>query len=526
MRAHEMLTLVRIPDAARRLDDYPHQFSGGMRQRVMIAMALACDPKLLIADEPTTALDVTIQAQILKLMLELKAKTGAAIILITHDLGVVAETCQRVIVMYAGRKVEEAPVAELFDRPAHPYTRGLMASIPRGNAGARAKRLQRNPRHGAVAARADPRLRLRAALRVRRSTRCRQRGAGADAGRRRAGASAPRAAAEVGAGVMSTVAIAPILEVSDLKKHFPVRRGLLQRTVAEVKAVDGVSFALARRRNAVPGRRIRLRQIDGRKADPAPDRADRRAASRSRARTSRSCRRGHARKRRRLQMVFQDPYASLNPRLTAGTIVGEPLENFERLGRGERGGAVAPARARRPGADAMHRYPVRVLGRPAPAARHRAGAGAVPRLIVADEPVSALDVSVQAQVLNLLMDLQDELGLAYLFISHDLGVVEHMATASRSCISGASSRSATKERLFARPLHPYTRALIAAAPIPDPRAKRERIVLEGDVPSPMTPPSGCRFHTRCPFAFDRCRREAPLLREAQPGHRFACHLDA
>ena len=318
----------------------------------------------------------------------------------------------------------------------------------------------------------------------------------------------------------------PILEVSNLKKHFPVRRGLLQRAVAEIKAVDGVSFALAAGETlclvgesgcgkSTVGRLI-LRLIDATSGDIIFKGENITALSREAMRN----------KRQALQIVFQDPYASLNPRLTAGTIVGEPIENFDRLGRSEREGRVKALLARVGlGADALHKYPFEFSG----GQRQRLGIARAlalsPSVIVADEPVSALDVSVQAQVLNLMMDLQAELGLAYLFISHDLGVVEHMADRVAVMYLGRIVEIAAKEELFASPRHPYTRALISAAPLPDPTAKRERIVLEGDVPSPMTPPTGCHFHTRCPFAVARCRKEYPPLRKYGPMHQFACHLD-
>jgi oligopeptide/dipeptide ABC transporter ATP-binding protein len=319
---------------------------------------------------------------------------------------------------------------------------------------------------------------------------------------------------------------APILDVKHLKKHFPVRRGLLQRTVAEIKAVDGVSFALAAGETlclvgesgcgkSTVGRLI-LRLID-------PTSGDIVFKGESITSLSREAMRD---KRQRLQIVFQDPYASLNPRLTAGTIVAEPLENFDRLGRAEREGRVRELLARVGlGADALSKYPFEFSG----GQRQRLGIARAlalsPSLIVADEPVSALDVSVQAQVLNLMMDLQEELGLAYLFISHDLGVVEHMADRVAVMYLGRIVEIGQKEEVFAHPRHPYTRALISAAPLPNPDAKRERIVLEGDVPSPMTPPSGCHFHTRCPFAVPRCRAEYPELRGEAGSHRFACHLD-
>ena len=318
----------------------------------------------------------------------------------------------------------------------------------------------------------------------------------------------------------------PLLEVEGLKKYFPVRRGLLKRTIAEVKAVDGVSFTVA------PGEtlclvgesgcgkstvgRLILRLIDPTAGIIRLDGEDITTLSWSEMRG----------RRRRMQIVFQDPYASLNPRLTAGTIVGEPLENFEDLSAAERCARVARLFEKVGlGADAMRHYPFEFSG----GQRQRLGIARAlalePRVLLCDEPVSALDVSVQAQVLNLMQDLQDELGLAYLFISHDLGIVEHISHRVAVMYLGRIVEISEKERLFAAPRHPYTRALMSAAPIPDPRAKRERIVLEGDVPSLMNPPAGCPFHTRCPFAFDRCRVEPPRLREAAPGHQFACHLE-
>ena len=318
----------------------------------------------------------------------------------------------------------------------------------------------------------------------------------------------------------------PVLEVENLKKHFPVQRGLLRRTVAAVKAVDGVSFSIR------PGEtlclvgesgcgkstvgKLALRLIE-------PTAGSIRLGGEEVTGLSPGAMRPY---RRRIQMVFQDPYASLNPRLTAGAIVGEPLENYSDesgSAREERVAALFEKVGLRP--DAMRRYPFEFSG----GQRQRLGIARAlalnPDVIVADEPVSALDVSVQAQVLNLLMDLQEELGLAYLFVSHDLGVVEHIGHRIAVMYLGEIVELAGKDALFAEPRHPYTRALIAAAPLPDPRARRERIVLEGDVPSPMNPPPGCRFHTRCPFAFDRCRAEAPALKPSgADGRLVACLL--
>jgi oligopeptide/dipeptide ABC transporter ATP-binding protein len=317
----------------------------------------------------------------------------------------------------------------------------------------------------------------------------------------------------------------PVVEVENLTKHFDVTRGLLRKTVAKVRAVDGVSFDIAAGETlCLVGEsgcgkstvaKLILRLIEPSAGSVVLGGTD----------VTKLDQAGMREHRRHVQMVFQDPYASLNPRLKAGMIVTEPLENYEAMAASERDARAAKLLTRVGlRADAMHRFPFEFSG----GQRQRLGIARAlalnPGLIVADEPVSALDVSVQAQVLNLLMDLQEEYGLAYLFVSHDLGVVEHIGHRIAVMYLGKIVELASRDDLFADPQHPYSEALIAAAPIPDPRAKRERKTIEGEVPSPMNPPSGCHFHTRCPYAVDRCRKEAPPLREIAPGRHVACHL--
>jgi oligopeptide/dipeptide ABC transporter ATP-binding protein len=318
----------------------------------------------------------------------------------------------------------------------------------------------------------------------------------------------------------------PVLEVVDLKKHFPVEKGILRRVVAHVKAVDGVSFAIQ------PGETLCLVGESGcGKSTVGKLALGLIPATAGSIRLEGEDITGKSRDemqpyRKRIQMVFQDPSASLNPRLTAGTIVGEPMENYAEFASSERQARVEALFAKVGlRADSMRKYPFEFSG----GQKQRLGIARAlalnPKVIVADEPVSALDVSVQAQVLNLMMDLQDEFGLAYLFVSHDLGVVEHIGHRIAVMYLGRIVEVATKDALFASPRHPYTRALISAAPVPNPRARREKLVIEGDVPSPQRPPPGCHFHTRCPFVKDICKVEAPALKPLKDGRLAACHFE-
>ena len=419
-RAIELLRRVHIPSPDKRIDEYPHKLSGGMRQRVMIAMALACDPRLLIADEPTTALDVTLQAQILDLMRELKAASGAAIILITHDLGVVAEVCDEVAVMYAGEIVERAPVDELFANPQHPYTVGLLGSIPR---------LDRRAAHlatieGMVPNMANPPAGCRFAARcpVRRRNLHRRAAAAGDRQHR------PRLALHPGAAGAAGVMTA-LLEVEGLVKHFVAARSVFGTPTAHRQGGRWRQLHRRGRQDAGAGRRIRLRQIHREPAGAAADRAGRRHGAlrgpRPRCALDANALRAF---RRDAQIIFQDPYASLNPRMTVSQILTEPLALHD----------LVPAARRRERVEELlrlvgleprfaRRYPHEFSGGQRQRIAIARALAVEPKLIICDEPVSALDVSIRSQILNLLRDLQDRLGLAYIFVSHDLAVVKHIA---------------------------------------------------------------------------------------------------
>jgi peptide/nickel transport system ATP-binding protein len=555
-RSVELLERVGIPSPEERMAAYPHQLSGGMRQRVVIAMALACKPKLLIADEPTTALDVTIQAQILDLINDLQREMGMAVILITHDLGVIAETCDDVVVMYAGRVVERGPVDRIFHHPQHLYTKGLLESIPRLDrdrktrlpsiegmvpalqdlpAGARFAPRSPHPDAAAYVASAayeqdrpslvevEPGHLVENHPVVRVGDFLRHRRLGAAEGQHVEAAGidhhGPRAEEEAG----------DVLRVQGVRVHFPIRSGVLLRKSGALKAVDGVDLTIR------PGETLGLVGESGCGKSTLA-----KAVVRLHDATEGSIvfdgrdltdlgRRAMQPVRRDIQMIFQDPAESLNPRLTVGEILEEPFK-IHKIGDAESRKRRVAELLEKVGlqSGASERYPFEFSG----GQRQRIGiARAIalePKLVVCDEPVSALDVSVQSQILNLLLELQREMGLAYLFIAHDLSVVKHISDRIAIMYLGRIVESGDAEGLYSDPRHPYTRALISAIPVADPRHERDRLVLTGDVPSPIHPPAGCAFHTRCPFVQDVCRSERPDLRpitKAEGTRRVACHFD-
>jgi peptide/nickel transport system ATP-binding protein len=539
-RALELLQLVGITDGERRLEQFPHQLSGGMRQRVMIAIGLACNPKLIIADEPTTALDVTIQAQILELMKDLSRRLNIALIVITHNLGVVARYADRVNVMYAAHIIEQGTADDVFLRPLHPYTIGLMRSVPRLDLprGIRLETIEGLPpdlRSPPTGCRFAPRCPYRQDACLTEMVLRDIAPGHASACIRANEIIAGTLLTEIARGKTAAVATTehaekPLLVVEHLHKYFAVPAhgaGILSSRMVTVKAVDDVSFAIA------PGETLGLvgesgcgKTTVGRtvlKLEMATEGTIRYAGTDITHSTAKDLRE----LRRAIQVIFQDPYSSLNPRMTIGQTIGEPMRVYGMVkNRKQEDDRVAELLSQVGLFPYMaERYPHQLSG----GQRQRVGIARAlalePRFIVCDEPVSALDVSIQGQIINLLEDLQERLKLSYLFIAHDLAVVRHISDRVAVMYLGRIAEVADRDELYARPLHPYTQALLDAAPIPDPRVERARAprALKGEIPSPLTPPSGCVFHTRCPLADEECRREVPKVRQIGPRHTVACH---
>jgi oligopeptide/dipeptide ABC transporter ATP-binding protein len=525
-RAIEVLGLVGMPQPEQRLDAYPHELSGGMRQRVMIALALACEPKLLIADEPTTALDVTIQAQILELLEELRDRLSMGVLLVTHDLGVIAGRADRVLVMYAGRIVESGSTKELFARPRHPYTEALLGAIPRLDQ-ERDEELRSIP--GLPPDLAHPPAGCRFAPRCEFATdHCRTEDPALTGEPHAYACFHPRPArrAVVEPATRPKEARAaepgqPLLELVDVHKEYPVSGGLLLRRHARsLKAVSGISLSVAAGETfALVGESGCGKSTTGRLIvgldEPTAGTISFDGARRTRVRP------------KDMQLVFQDPSASLDPRMKVGASLLEPLVLQHEGGRRDRMSRVTEMldQVGLPH-NALDRYPHEFSG----GQRQRIGLARAlmlrPRLIVADEPVSALDVSVQSQVLNLMRSLQRAMGLTYVVISHDLSVVKYLADRIGVMYLGKLVEVGPAARIYQQPAHHYTAGLLEAIPEPDPdkESAKAKNPMGGELPSAIDPPSGCRFRTRCPLAQDLCAAEEPPLRPIEGGQFTACHF--
>ncbi|ODU07369.1 MAG: hypothetical protein ABS81_01000 [Pseudonocardia sp. SCN 72-86] len=547
-RAAEVLRSVGIGPTAPR---FPHQLSGGMRQRVVLAMSVACGPRLLVADEPTTALDVTVQAQILDLLREIVERRGTSLLLISHDLGVIAGTTGRMLVMYAGCIVESGPTDEVFAAPAHPYTRGLLESVPRmdGPTGARLPTipgLPPDPLYTAPGCAFAPRC-------PSATSRCEVEAPPLvpTAGNRRVACWHPAH----GPLVRTTVAqpahraatgerlhVTPMTAGPETSVQPPVSRPDTSGRAATVVRARGLTVEIIVRRRGL------LRPVDdvdlsvqagetlglvgesgcgkstlGRallRLQPHT-RGDVEIAGRSwkalRGRRLRA-------ERRHAQLMFQDPYGSFDPRVRVGAAVAEPLRMLGEPEVGERVDGLFARVHLEP--RIRHKLPHECSGGQLQRVALARALAVSPAFLVADEPTSALDVSIQAQVTNLLRDLQERDSLAVLFVSHNLAVVRQVAHRVAVMYLGRIVEVGDRDALFSAPLHPYTRALVAAVPVPDPQQERlrERIVLHGDVPALSHPPPGCHFHPRCPAAMAICRTQVPLWTERPGGHRVACHL--
>ena len=550
-RVIELLNTVGIPAPERRAKAFPHEFSGGMRQRVMIAMAIANDPDLIIADEPTTALDVTIQAQILEVLQKAKEVTGAAVVLITHDLGVVAGNVDRVAVMYAGRLVETGTVEQVLTAPRMPYTMGLLRSVPNMQTAGRSRLVPMEGRPPSLAALPpgcpfQPRCPASIDACSTAEPPLVQIG-GTGPGSREV---ACIRAEEFERGTLGISDVFPrpepvppeeqakvkgntILQVTDLKRHFPLTKGVVfRKTIGSVKAVDGITFDIQEKQvlglvgESGCGKSTTILEILE-LARPQTGSIELNGVDVSTLSSS-----ARLKLRGDVQVVFQDPMAAIDPRLSIEDIVSEPLTvlGASRAARSAKVQELLETVGLDPSMSG--RYPHQFSG----GQRQRIGIARAlatdPKLLILDEPVSALDVSIQAGVINLLQDLKDSRGLSYLFVAHDLAVVRQIADVVAVMYLGRIVELGEADNVFSHPQHPYTQALLSAVPIPDPRVERtrQRVLLEGDLPSPTQEIAGCNFHGRCPLFKildashqERCIQTDPSLRLVHNSS-VACHF--
>ncbi|HEY5266489.1 MAG TPA: ABC transporter ATP-binding protein [Acidimicrobiales bacterium] len=532
-RALEVLEMVDMPRPAERLDQYPFELSGGLRQRVIIAMGLVCSPKLLIADEPTTALDVTIQAQILDILDKLRKELSMAVLLITHDMGVIAGRTDRVVVMYGGKKAEESPTDELFKSMRHPYTQALLASMPS---------LETASKQELVSIAGMPPDLTKVIVACRFAPRCAY---ATDQCRQvdpQLTGNMPHqfACFHPVEGPLTTIVATPITSIAadaaphkelarveHMVKEFPIKGGLVHHKVGAVHAVSDVSFTVNEGETfGLVGESGCGKTTIGRMLVGLETLTSGQIYLNDRLVTDpdhKMSREDHVQR----QMMFQDPYSSLNPRMSVNDIIGEPLfvqkegSKVERQRRIYELLDIVGLNQR-----AANRYPHEFSG----GQRQRIGLARAlalnPRLIVADEPVSALDVSVQAQILNLMKNLQREKDLSYVFVSHDLAVVYYMADSIAVMYLGKIVEIGDAESVFRRPAHPYTQGLLDAVPVPDPAEARKKrgFQVRGELPSPVNPPSGCRFRTRCPRAQAVCAEVEPPMEIYGDRHQAACHF--
>ncbi|MFJ4210630.1 dipeptide ABC transporter ATP-binding protein [Paenarthrobacter sp. NPDC089675] len=548
-RAVELLRMVGIPSPKDRLKAFPHEFSGGMRQRVMIAIAIANDPRVLIADEPTTALDVTIQAQVLEVLHTAQEETGAAVVMITHDLGVVAGMADDIMVMYAGKPVETGTVEDIYYNPRMPYTLGLLGAVPRVDSSEKQSLVPiegtppnltlpvtgcsfapRCPLASEACLEGEPDLWKVAGSDEHRAACIKSEELAGDADAHRIFQAPPVPVSKFDS--VPRLEREKVLELKDVKKHFPLLKGaLIKRRIGTVKAVDGVSFDIREGEclsivgESGCGKTTTLLEImefhPEQVGEVVIGGVSNKAATDNKTKMA---------MRKEMQMVFQDPTGALDPRFTVYEVLAEPLENLGMPKAAVRKRIMELMRLVGLQPDHVNRFPNQFSG----GQRQRIGIARAlavnPKLVVLDEPVSALDVSVQAGVINLLDQLRAELGLSYLMVAHDLSVVRHISNRVAVMYLGKIVETGQVDDVFDNPRHPYTRALLSAIPVPDPEAERtrERIILQGDLPSPLDAPKGCNFATRCPvFAAlppakqEKCLNlEPPLASEGQ--QEFAC----
>lgn len=534
-RTIELLKSVGIPDVTQRINEYPHQLSGGMKQRVMIAMALAGEPELLIADEPTTALDVTIQAQILDLLKQIQRDTGMAILLISHDLAVVAQIADHVAVMYAGQIVESVEREQFFIQHKHPYTSKLFEALP-----SEQKREQRlTVIKGSVPVLTQEFVGCRFADRCdlasqhchtnipkwlvenEHGIRCHLFDSAVDI-------ESTHAEQQGSMSKLSEVLPADnrILNIDALKVHFPIRKGLFQRVVGQVKAVDGVDLYLKQAETvALVGESGCGKTTVGKGVLRLVDVTDGAVTYHDKTLTQLT---EHQLKQYRsdLQIIFQDPFSSMNPRMTIEQIIAEGMKaknnKNDVKAKEERVDSLLTRVGLRP--DIKHRYPHEFSGGQRQRICIARALATDPEVIICDEPTSALDVSVQAQILNLLREIQHEFGLSYLFITHNISVVNYLAHRVAVMYLGRIVEQGDRDEVLNSPKHPYTQALLAAVPVLDKDEQREVIRLSGELPSPANPPQGCHFHQRCNQAMDKCKQHYPKKSELSASHEVRCFL--